>query len=102
MRLSRLKAGASEPAPSYRGTELMLYLDTLPMGTPAVIEKVEQRASLDPIATRLAELGFVPGEAVQVVATGPMGRDPIAVRLGTSRFALRRGEAARVGLRTAS
>nr|WP_283092355.1 FeoA domain-containing protein [Gluconobacter sphaericus] len=31
-----------------------------------------------------------------------MGRDPIAVRLGTSRFALRRGEAARVGLRTAA
>lgn len=67
-----------------------------------MIEKIEQRAPLDPIATRLGELGFVPGEAVQVVATGPVGGDPIAVRLGTSRFALRRGEAARVGIRAAS
>ena len=102
MRLSRTEAGARELPPHHRGTELMLYLDTLPKGGHAVIEKVEQRAPLDPIATRLGELGFVPGEAVQVVATGPMGRDPIAVRLGTSRFALRRGEAARVGLRTVS
>ncbi len=102
MRLSRVKVRAAESAPYYRGTELMLYLDTLPKGAHAVIEKIEQRAPLDPIATRLEELGFVPGEAVQVVATGPMGRDPIAVRLGTSRFALRRGEAARVGLRTAA
>lgn len=80
----------------------MMYLDRLAKGEHAVIETVEQRATLDPIATRLGELGFVPGEIVQVVATGPVGGDPIAVRLGTSRFALRRGEAARVGLRIAS
>lgn len=102
MRLSRMKVGAISRRHIHRGTELMLYLDTLPKGGHAVIEKIEQRAPLDPIATRLGELGFVPGEAVQVVATGPMGRDPIAVRLGTSRFALRRGEAARVGLRAVS
>jgi ferrous iron transport protein A len=42
---------------------------------------------------RLAELGFFPGEPVRVLATGPFGREPIAVRIGTSTFALRKVEA---------
>ena len=43
---------------------------------------------------RLAELGFLPGEAVRVVARGLMARAPIAVRIGTGTFALRLFEAA--------
>jgi len=43
---------------------------------------------------RLAELGFLPGEAVRIVARGFMARAPIAVRVGTGTFALRRFEAA--------
>ncbi|AOX18977.1 FeoA family protein [Kozakia baliensis] len=76
-----------------------MYLDALPMGGHAIIDKVEHRTATDAIAARLNELGFAPGEPVQIVAVGPMGRDPIAVRLGSTRFALRRGEAARVSLR---
>jgi ferrous iron transport protein A len=43
---------------------------------------------------RLAELGFLPGEAVRIVARGLMSREPIAVRVGTGTFALRLFEAA--------
>ena len=48
------------------------------------------------IRLRLLELGFVSGERVRVIAEGFPGRDPIAVRLGTATFALRRHEAAMV------
>jgi len=41
---------------------------------------------------RLAELGFLPGERVRVLARALFG-DPIAVRLGSGTFALRRFEA---------
>ena len=41
-----------------------------------------------------AELGFLPGEAVRVVARGLLAREPIAVRIGTGTFALRLFEAA--------
>ncbi|MCQ9154689.1 FeoA family protein [Acidomonas methanolica] len=74
-------------------------LNALPKGGHAVIDRVEARGSVDPIMTRLLELGFVPGEAVEMVARGPLGADPVAVRVGTARFALRREEAARVHLR---
>jgi len=45
-------------------------------------------------ADRLAEIGFLAGEQVQVLSRGVPGGDPIAVRVGTSTFALRRAEAA--------
>jgi ferrous iron transport protein A len=46
------------------------------------------------LGRRLAELGFLPGEAVRIVARGLMARAPIAVRIGTGTFALRLFEAA--------
>jgi ferrous iron transport protein A len=46
------------------------------------------------LALRLTEIGFVPGEAVCIVANGVPGREPLAVRLGRTTFALRRHEAA--------
>ena len=57
---------------------------------------VDDVAPADPIAHRLRDLGFVPGEAVRVVAQGPIGADPLLVQIGYTRFALRRAEAARV------
>lgn len=45
-------------------------------------------------AERLAEIGFLPGEAVTVIARAQPGGDPLAVRVGLSTFALRRAEAA--------
>lgn len=46
------------------------------------------------LSRRLAELGFLPGEKLRIVARGFLGREPIAVRIGTGTFALRLFEAA--------
>jgi ferrous iron transport protein A len=45
------------------------------------------------ITRRLLEIGFVPGEAVEVIGEVRPGGDPIAVRIGNTIFALRRREA---------
>ena len=50
----------------------------------------------DEMALRLAELGFLPGESVRIIARGFLSAEPIAVRVGTGTFALRRFEAAAV------
>jgi len=55
--------------------------------TPADAEQSE-------LLLRLVEIGFVPGEQVRVVAHGFPGREPLAVRLGHTTFALRTAEAA--------
>ena len=49
---------------------------------------------------RLLEIGFVPGEIVQVLARGAWGGDPLAVRVGQATFALRHQEAAMVQVQT--
>jgi len=48
------------------------------------------------VSRRLLELGFIPGEAIEVVEEIWPGGDPIAVRLGNTTFALRRREAGAV------
>ncbi|GBQ49129.1 FeoA family protein [Komagataeibacter sucrofermentans] len=78
-----------------------MRLNDLPRGTDAVIDSVDDNGSPDPVAARLRELGFVPGEAVRIVATAPLGGDPLAVRIGFTRFALRRTEAQRVRVHVA-
>jgi ferrous iron transport protein A len=45
------------------------------------------------LARRLMELGFVAGERIEVIEEVRPGGDPIAVRIGSSIFALRRREA---------
>jgi ferrous iron transport protein A len=74
----------------------------LPRDTDATIREVVARSANDPIAVRLAELGFVQGEPVRVVAKGPVGGDPLLVQIGYTRFALRRAEAARVVVQAAA
>lgn len=71
-------------------------LSELKKGASAVVREVEEVHAADPIARRLRELGFVMGEPVRVVASGPVGGDPLLVQIGYTRFALRRAEAARV------
>jgi ferrous iron transport protein A len=45
------------------------------------------------IERRLLALGFVEGAQVEVLHEGPVGRDPIAVRVNNTTIALRRREA---------
>ena len=51
------------------------------------------------MAQRLAELGFIVGETVSVLHRGPGGREPIAVQVGDTVFALRRIEAGCIRVR---
>jgi ferrous iron transport protein A len=59
-----------------------------------VVSVCAPHAASTDLGRRLAELGFLPGEAVRIVARGLMARAPLAVRIGTGTFALRLFEAA--------
>lgn len=59
--------------------------------------QVRTVAGDDGFAQRLFELGFTPGQTVDVVRFAPMG-DPIQVRIRGFDVALRRSEARRVEL----
>lgn len=71
-------------------------LDNWAMYTPAEIVGFATPTADDQAHTllRLLEVGFLPGERVRLTACGLPGRDPLAVRVGQSTFALRRHEAA--------
>jgi ferrous iron transport protein A len=73
-----------------------IRLADLAPGTTARVVSVSPADAAAPaeLGRRLAELGFLPGEAVRIVARGLMARAPIAVRIGTGTFALRLFEAA--------
>ncbi|EIT68889.1 MULTISPECIES: ferrous iron transport protein A [Hydrocarboniphaga] len=77
-----------------------MRLSELSRGVAATIRSVDDATQPDPIAGRLRELGFVAGEAVRIVARGPFGGDPLLVQIGSTQFALRRVEAARVNIET--
>ena len=73
-----------------------IQLTELSVGTRARVVSVAAADASTPVelGRRLAELGFLPGEVVRIVAKGPLSRAPIAVRIGTGTFALRLFEAA--------
>ena len=75
-------------------------LDQLRKGEQAVVVSVEASAAfgtLDALVTRrLWELGFLAGTQISVVGFGLLSRDPIAVKIGGTKFALRRAEAQKV------
>lgn len=75
-----------------------MHLTDLSKGRIAFVARVEKIGDRDPIAQRLRDLGFVPGEPVRVVARAPWGADPLLVQIGSTRFALRRAEAQRVAI----
>ena len=68
--------------PGFRGRILALDPESAPGALPP-----------DELERRLVEMGFVEGETVELRHQGPLGRDPIAVRIGTATFGLRRSEA---------
>lgn len=72
------------------------HLGLLKKGDCAVVAGLAHTQCAEQLAmkTRLQELGFVPGEKIRVVAESFPRRDPIAVKLGNTTFALRRHEAA--------
>ena len=59
-------------------------------GLVADIVKADDQPELERL---LLEMGFVEGARVELLHEGPMGRDPIAVKVDDMRVALRRREA---------
>jgi ferrous iron transport protein A len=69
-------------------------LAELTLGEAMQVHSVQAPAHAPEWADWLAEIGFVPGEAVKILSRGLPGGDPLVVRIGQSTFALRRAEAA--------
>ncbi len=74
---------------------LTMLLNDLPNGAHATVTRVVSTSAAVDTASlrRLAELGFIPGEPVQLLRRGPGGREPIAVLVGDAMFGLRLLEA---------
>jgi ferrous iron transport protein A len=72
-----------------------MLLSELPNGAHASVQGLRAASGEVGEATlrRLAELGFIAGEPVELLRRGPGGREPLAVRVGDTLFALRLIEA---------
>jgi ferrous iron transport protein A len=72
-----------------------MLLSDLPNGQHALVLGVIAGSSDVGVSTlrRLGELGFIAGEPVQMLRRGPGGREPLAVQIGETLFALRLLEA---------
>ncbi len=72
-----------------------MLLTDLPDGSRATVRGVVATSPEvgAPQLRRLRELGFLPGEPLQLLRRGPGGREPLAVQIGDTLFALRRVEA---------
>jgi ferrous iron transport protein A len=73
----------------------LLLLAELPAGAHAVVQALHcaQGPAQAGLVRRLGELGFIPGEPVRMLRRGPGGREPLAVQIGDTQFALRLLEA---------
>lgn len=69
-------------------------LEQAPIGEKLVVVKVHPSPISEDWQQRLEEIGFIPGEPVELMRRGFPGNDPLVVRIGLSTFALRRAEAA--------
>ncbi len=87
----------AEEIVSVAGYEAKSLVDLAFSETATVISVDAQQAGQG-VARRLAEIGFLPGESIRVLARVP-GGDPMAVRIGGSTFALRRHEASCIRVR---
>lgn len=70
-----------------------LPLDQLQVGSRARIQRVDWAALDDGEACRLQHFGFDEGVVVEPLHQGPIGRDPLAVRVGRMTVAIRRTHA---------
>ncbi|MDP3169416.1 MAG: FeoA family protein [Polaromonas sp.] len=85
------------PADTLRLTDLAPNRASTIVGLSAA----QAEASSAGLLQRLAELGFMAGETISVLRRGPGGREPIAVQVGDTVFALRRHEAGCIQVRAA-
>lgn len=50
------------------------------------------------VTLRLKELGFLPGASIEIIGYGFLGRDPLAVKVNGTKFALRTTEASKIAV----
>jgi ferrous iron transport protein A len=77
----------------------LTLLDLAPAEEGEIVVVLDEAEGAD-LRLRLGELGFLPGERVRLLARAPFG-GPLAIRLGSGTFALRRDEAGSVRIRRA-
>jgi ferrous iron transport protein A len=70
-----------------------MTLDDLRVGQIARVIGASDGSVAAELRSRLEDVGFVSGELVEVLTRAALGGDPMVVRVGHSRFALRRNEA---------
>lgn len=73
-------------------------LDSASIGHSLTVRDVQAPHMAPEWARWLEEIGFIVGERVMLMARAMPGGDPLVVRVGQSTFALRRAEAACVGV----
>ena len=78
----------------------IIPLDQLKLGTRARIATIDWTALDEGEACRLRQFGFDEGVAVEPLHLGPIGRDPLAVRVGRMIVAIRRSHARAVKVST--
>ncbi len=82
-------------SPPHRGADMLSVADLMPRHVTTItgLREAEGGRAHPGLLQRLAELGFLAGETISVLRRGPGGREPIAVQIGDTVFALRRHEA---------
>ena len=91
-------AGHAHLAPAHPGHG-RARLGAMRRGAKGVVVGIEispgrvQALEAHELERRLLEMGFVEGAHVEILHEGPVGRDPIAVKLDDARIALRRRDA---------
>jgi len=73
-------------------------LDLASIGEALAVQYVQPPTAAPEWARWLEEIGFIVGERVMLMARGLPGGDPLVVRVAQSTFALRRAEAACIGV----
>tara|TARA_R110002096_G_scaffold257381_1_gene450933 strand:+ start:287073 stop:287333 length:261 start_codon:yes stop_codon:yes gene_type:complete len=74
------------------------YLSDLKIGETSTISgfdttRLNDREFAEDLEDRLLEIGFEEGLSIELLHKGPIGGDPIAVRIGSMTIALRKMEA---------
>lgn len=72
---------------------MSLSLTQLPRGQRARITDI---AASDTLARKLLEMGVQEGQEVMLLHEGPLGRDPLAIRMNDRIIALRRRDASHI------
>lgn len=101
MRTSQEDSAQDQRASLSARSTNFLPLSDLPLLVPAEVCEVADDANASDAVRKqhLIDIGFLPGEEVSIVARAWPAGDPLVVRVGSSRFALRVAEAACIQVR---